>query len=219
VTIAFAHSDTPLLVLGGSFDPIHLAHEQLLNAVRTNLAQDCVAALMPAYRNPLKQSVSAGAEHRLKMINMVASRNNFEVLTLELEREGASYTVDTLTQLRQSLGPTRPILIVMGADTLDGLPKWREWRQIPTLAHVVVVNRGDRQPSIDTSVLAQFPRGVQQLTALCDAPHGAIALSSMPQSDVSSTEIRASQEGNDWAQLVSEDVAAYIKQHTLYTGS
>jgi len=219
VTIAFAHKDTPLLVLGGSFDPIHLAHEQLLNAVRSQLECDCVAALMPAYRNPLKQTVSAGPEHRLEMINMVAKRNDFEVLTLELERAGASYTVDTLTQLRQSLGPTRPILIVMGADTLDGLPKWRDWWRIPTLAHVVVVNRGDQQPSVDSSVLAEFPRGVQSLSALSDSPQGAIAVSTMPKSDVSSTEIRALQEGNAWTQLVSEDVAAYIKQHTLYTGS
>ncbi len=206
----------PLILLGGSFDPIHLGHERLLSSVREYF-DSADAALVPAYQNPLKAHAPSSNEDRLAMVQMVARRCQFDVLTLELDRKGASYTVDTLAQLRQSHGPNRPILWCMGADSIAQFTQWRAWQQIIQLVHLVVVNRPGFTGEISQLVQQQLLLGEQSIKQLSSSPFGALAQVAMTDVDLSSTEIReAVKSGQPLGKLVSDDVAAYIKQHQLY---
>ena len=218
-----ASENSPLILLGGSFDPIHIGRERLLCAVRDALSAHNVlaqAAFVPAAQNPLKGTKPTCNQDRLAMVNLVANRIGAEVLDLELHRQGVSYSVDTMGQLRQSLGPVRPLLLCMGADSLASFERWRDWQTLVKQVHLVVVNRPGYKIEVPASLLAQLTYGVQSIEQLADTPAGALAQIEMPNCDLSSTAIRkAVSRGQAISELVSSDVAAYIKQHQLYLGS
>ena len=127
-------------IFGGTFDPIHLGHVQIAEQVQSSLSLREVHFLpcaTPVHRNlPM-----ASAQNRLRMIELaIAENNNFRVSTLELDRGGDSYMVDTLRQIKTQ-NPNDTIILILGADAFNQILSWREPGQILQLAHLVVCRR------------------------------------------------------------------------------
>ena len=131
-------------ILGGTFDPIHLGHLAIAEAARDRLELDRVI-LIPAGRPWLKsdQMVSA-PEHRLAMARLaIENRLGLEMSPIEVDRPGLTYTVDTLTELREELGSGVELYLVLGMDSVRELRRWRYPERLFDLCTVVAVSRPD----------------------------------------------------------------------------
>ncbi|HEY5861734.1 MAG TPA: nicotinate-nicotinamide nucleotide adenylyltransferase, partial [Casimicrobiaceae bacterium] len=123
----------PLARLGGTFDPVHNGHVGFAEDVRRALALSEVR-LVPAGDPPHRGGPSASGRDRVAMLRLaVASHPGLVVDPREVARAGKSYTVLTLEELRQE-APSRPLLLLVGADAFLGLPTWHRWREIFPLA-------------------------------------------------------------------------------------
>lgn len=188
-------------LFGGSFNPPHLAHLAVAEAIADalELAEVC---WMPAATSPhkLDDPTVIAAEHRLAMTRLAVEGNpRFAVSDLEIRRGGASYTVDTLRHLHTEW-PEGDLYLILGGDSLAGFATWREPEAILNLARLLVY----RRPGSDA---AEVPRWVLDRTTFVDTP----AL------DLSSTVIRARiAAGETVRYLVPDAVRAYIGTHGLY---
>jgi nicotinate-nucleotide adenylyltransferase len=129
-------------VFGGTFDPVHVGHLIMAQEALLRLRLDRLL-FVPAARPAHKRSGAlASVEHRVAMLRLaVRGEARFGVSTLEADRDGVSFTVDTLEALARS--GARSLFFVMGQDSLDDFPTWREPERIARLARLVVVPRGD----------------------------------------------------------------------------
>lgn len=210
---------------GGSFDPVHNGHLAIATAARDALDAD--VALLPARDPPHKPATRASAAQRAQMLELaIAGQPRLRVDRRELQREGPSYTVDTLDDLRRQLGDGAPIAWLVGADSLLQLHTWHGWRELFRLAHVVTVQRpgsevdAARLRADAPDVLAEIadrwlPPGDLAATAC-----GGFALLPLPElRPESSTGIRRRiSAGEPWHHLVPPSVAAFIERHGLYRG-
>jgi nicotinate-nucleotide adenylyltransferase len=181
---------TPMGIFGGTFDPIHLGHLrtafEMLQALRFGEVR-----FMPAGKPPHRGSPIAEAKLRLRMVQVAtAAQHGFGVDDRELQRQGPSYSVDTLTALRAEF-PLRPIALIIGMDAFLGLPKWYHWREILQLAHIVVAHRpGWRAPDMGPLGELLADRGTHRIGDLHQAKAGHIYIHDVTQLEISSTEIR-----------------------------
>ena len=185
-------------VLGGTFDPIHHGHLAAASEVCAALRLDQVL-LVPANRQPFKDGFdSATPAHRLEMCRLaVTGDERFAVSEVDIERGGITYTVDTLTDLREQL-PGASLYFITGADALMRLDEWKSFDKLGELAEFVGVTRpGHSFPQLDT----------------------AHAMVEVPALAVSSTDVRRRvRTGAPIRYLVPRSVADYIVQHDLYAG-
>ena len=210
-------------LLGGSFDPVHYGHLRFADDVRRALGLSEVR-LVPAADPPHRAGPAASAADRLDMLQIaVAEFPGLIVDDRELRREGKSYTVLTLTELRREF-PRAPLLLLLGADAFRGLPSWHRWRELLDLAHLVVVER----PGVDLE--ADLPpalatiwrdRLVADPGILLSQPAGSIFVQEIAPQDVSATTIRHLLAKGDAAAeklrgLLPPAVWAYIGLHHLY---
>ncbi len=138
-------------IFGGSFDPVHYAHLLLAESCREQCRLDQVW-LLPTASAPHKLQRSAtGARHRIEMLRLaLGGHDALHVNTLEIERGGISYTFETLESIHRQLPETK-LFFLMGADSLEDLPRWREPRRICQLAVPVAVRRaGSPEPSYES---------------------------------------------------------------------
>tara|TARA_R110002049_G_scaffold29552_9_gene100417 strand:- start:1114 stop:1752 length:639 start_codon:yes stop_codon:yes gene_type:complete len=129
-------------ILGGTFDPIHFGHlrSALEVSEQLNLAH---VRLIPSARPPHRNVPHASPQQRLMMLHLaMKSANNFIVDDRELQRDGLSYTVDTLLSLRQEF-PDNPLFLLLGTDAFLGIQSWHKWQHLLELAHIVVISRPD----------------------------------------------------------------------------
>jgi nicotinate-nucleotide adenylyltransferase len=193
-------------VFGGTFDPIHLAHLAIAEAARDAFALRRVLFVVAA-RPPHKPGVSiTAAEDRLAMVQAaIAGNAAFEMSRIEIDRDGPSYTVDTLAALR-AREPDEPLALILSAESYAELPTWRDPARILELADVIVVPR-DGYPDADEGLIAaRFPR----------AP-AAIGFLDGPRMRLSASEIRdRAAAGRSVRYLVPDAVATYIGDHGLY---
>jgi nicotinate-nucleotide adenylyltransferase len=146
--------------MGGSFDPIHMAHLIMAETVREALALNTVL-FVPVAEQPLKQGLGVTpAEQRVEMVSLAIADNPYFALSrVEVERPGPSYTVDTLLRLREELGQRdkTEMWFVIGADALATLPRWRDVEGILAQTRLAVVSRPG--VVVDMATLqAQLPR-------------------------------------------------------------
>lgn len=192
-------------VFGGTFDPIHIGHLALAEQCREQCRLDEVW-FVPAAQPPHKRAslISAGKLRRDMVEFAIAGNSTFRVSTVELDREGPSFTVTTLEQLQAQ---SRELFLLIGADSLKDLAHWREPTRILELATVVAVNRGD-QP---------LPE-ITELRAACgDLVDSRIMMIEMPGIELSATDIRARcASGRSIRYLVPRAVEVYIQEHGLY---
>jgi nicotinate-nucleotide adenylyltransferase len=178
-------------VFGGTFDPVHVGHLAIANAALDELGLGRVY-FVPARRSPLKQDGPvASAEDRLAMLTAATAKEpRFRVSSVELDREGPSFTVDTLEALRRE----GELFLILGSDAYADFDKWREPERIRKLA---------------TIVLAARPGAP-------NAPAQARMLDS-PLMDISSRELRArAARGRSLRYLVPKAALRYIEEHRLY---
>jgi nicotinate-nucleotide adenylyltransferase len=194
-------------VLGGTFDPIHLGHLRVAEevAARLNLAE---TIFMPAGQPWLKaNNVISPAEHRVEMVRLaLAGKPYFKLSTMEIERAGPTYTIDTIAELSRQLGSGHGLFFILGWDNLTQLPAWREPSRLVKMCHMVAVPRVDYPPPDLASLEAVLP-GLSQSVILLDEP----------LVDINASEIRRMvARGLSIHHLVPEPVERYIKQHRLY---
>jgi nicotinate-nucleotide adenylyltransferase len=204
-------------VLGGTFDPIHIAHLRLAEEMREALSLERVL-LVPAGDPPLKRRGVAQADHRLEMVKRAAASNPaLEVCELEVRRAGPSYSVDTLAELREQR-PGDALWFLVGADTLRDLEAWREPARLFTLAHFAVATR----PGHTLPLRELLPAGLAG--AFRDGPRGLVhesgnELRTIPFTPlaISASDVRRRvASGASIRYLVPDEVIEYIGKHHLY---
>jgi nicotinate-nucleotide adenylyltransferase len=195
-------------ILGGSFNPPHLAHLRLAETALSQLDLDEVW-LVPVCQPPHKPRLEGdpGPRARLEMCELLISssplRDRLKVSPVEIERGGRSYTVDTLSELKAA-DPDRKLTLIVGSDSARSLAAWREPERILKLARLAVALRGERQEDVEAAILALAAEA--EVVFLEMAPIG-----------ISSTAVRARlAKGRDVQDLVGEEVARYINDHRLY---
>src|SRR6516162_6617568 len=160
-------------ILGGTFDPPHLGHLVLAQEVYARMGLDRVW-FVPAGEPPHKarQSISPAADRLARVERAIASDDRFAVSTIELERPGPSYTVDTLRELRTLWGSDAWMVLILGWDMLEYLPKWRNAEEvIRRTDQIAAVHRpGFLADASDVARLEeQFP-GLQSKVVLVPGP-------------------------------------------------
>lgn len=205
---------------GGTFDPIHNGHLAIARAARDQLRAD--VHLVPAADPPHRAAPGADARQRARMLELaIAGEPGLQLDLRELGREGPSYTVDTLQELRTTLGPRQPLALLLGADSLLSLPQWHQWRRIRQLAHLVVAQReGSR---LDQALPAELDEALhdawcQDLERLRRQPAGLVFRLQQPLQPEAASAVRERiAAGRDWDHLVPASVAAFIRAQALYT--
>lgn len=194
-------------ILGGTFDPIHLGHLALAQGVQHLVGLDRVIFL-PNRQPPHKlgRPVTPAA-HRLEMVRLaIAGNPRFEVSDLELQREGPSYTIDTVRALRAAY-PDWELAFLVGMDSLLEITTWREYETLLGLIDLLVVNR----PGFPTS------EGEEMLRRLGPELSRRIRLLEVPGVAVASRDLRAlAGAGYPLRYLVPDAVDEYLRAHRLY---
>lgn len=196
-------------VLGGTFNPPHIGHIAVARTALDQLGLERVL-LMPANRNPFKQAEPGPTPlQRLEMCRLAsAGEPGIEACGLEIERGGASFTVDTLRAIHAS-HPDAALTFILGADTATSLASWREPRELVGLAELAVAARGGAAREQVQGALAP----------LLDSSDGRLRVRflDMPEIDVSASEVRRRIAGHESvAGLVDPAVERYIAEHRLY---
>ncbi|MFC2031897.1 nicotinate-nucleotide adenylyltransferase [Chloroflexota bacterium] len=194
-------------VLGGTFDPIHKGHLAVAEETRNRLSLAEVL-FVPAGQPQLKENRPiASAEHRVKMVRLsIADKPYFKLSTLEVERTGPSYTVDTMAELKGKLGDGDEPFFILGVGSLVELPRWKEPSRLIQICWLVGVPRPG-YPASDLNALETVIPGLSQRVILLDAPLIAI----------SSSDIRDRvAHGLSISHLVPKPVERVIKENTLY---
>ena len=210
-------------VLGGTFDPVHNGHLAVAEAARRQLELDSLV-LIPAAQPPHKSRLHLTPfHHRLAMLRLaVKDRPGLLVSSLEAERPGPSYSVDTLSALREYLGDHVSLFFLVGIDAFVEISTWKCYRQLPLLADIVVVDRpGAESHRLADAVHRAFPGYLadsgQDLWRGPDGLGGIRTLAMAPV-DVSSTDVRLlAAAGRSITHLLPPAVAHYIGKHHLYT--
>lgn len=196
-------------LFGGSFDPVHRGHLLLADCCWRQARLDRVE-FMPTAQQPLKPRGPVASEaDRAAMLRLaIAERTEFALSLVEIERGGVSYTVETLRQLR-SERPEVEFFFLMGADSLNDFPAWREPGAICELATPLVVRRaGTGEPNFHALAPLISPTRLAEIRQL---------EVEMPATPISSSEIRRLvAEGSEWQSLVPPEVAGYIEREGLY---
>ena len=206
------------VIYGGTFDPIHHGHLRLAIELCDRLEVERVS-LVPCYIPPHRSDTGASASQRLKLMELaMQGEPRLYIDDRELRRAGASYTADTLRQLREELGPDQPLVMVVGTDAFAGFDRWREWERIPELAHIVVVRRPG--PALDpenTPARLLARRRVEDIGSLRSTPAGCILELDPPLLDISATGIRERiAAGRSPRYLTPDSVWEEIRHQRLY---
>jgi nicotinate-nucleotide adenylyltransferase len=194
-------------VIGGTFDPIHNGHLAVAKEVRVrlNLAEILfVPAGQPWLR--IDRPISP-AEHRVAMVRLAITGEPYlKLSTMEIERPGPTYTVDTMVELQAQFGSGADLFFILGWDSLVQLPEWKEPSRLITLCRLVAVPRpGCAKPDL------------KELESLIPGLARRVVLMDKPEMDISASDIRERvARGLSIRHLVPESVERYIKQHGLY---
>lgn len=206
-------------ILGGSFDPVHSGHVAIAQLMNSLLIPTQLR-IIPTGWSTQKNTFHANSTHRLAMLTLalkeLAKKAPLFIDEQEIKRADLgmpSYSVETLSNLRNEYGDEASLIFLMGADQLQQLHHWKNWAQLFDLAHIVVVKRPGFDPNtVDKSVAKEITRRYGSLDQLRTQPFGHTFICTDLDIDISSTQIR---NGNNLS-LVPVDVLNYIQQHQLY---
>jgi nicotinate-nucleotide adenylyltransferase len=207
----------PIGVFGGTFDPIHCGHLRTAFELWQELRLAEVRFL-PTGSPPHRAQLCASPERRLQMVRAaVADQPSFVVDDREVRRSGVSYSVDTLTELRREY-PGRSLCLLLGMDAFLGLPNWHRWRELLTLAHIVVAHRpGWRAPTTGPLGEVMVDHGTGMIRVLHERPCGCVYVHAVTQLEISSTELRSLIiAGRDPRYLVPDEVRQIILETRCY---
>lgn len=204
-------------LLGGTFDPIHNGH--LRAALDVAELLDCTVHLVPAASPPHRSAPVASPGDRLKMLELaIEGQPRFIVDSREFRRQGPSFTVDTLADLRQEVGADEPLVLLLGIDAFAGLSSWSRWTALFSLAHLGVLTRPGFEPVFEAEVAAEWhARRAPSAAALGASPAGLILPIDVAPLAISATGLRARlATGRSVDYLVPATVAHFIREQRLY---
>jgi nicotinate-nucleotide adenylyltransferase len=207
----------PLAILGGTFDPIH--HGHLRVAWEAAEALDAELRLIPSAVPPHRPQPRASAAQRLAMLRIaLAGQDRLLADDRELRRAGESWTVDTLRELRAEIGPSRPLVLLVGADAFAGLSSWHHWRELFDHAHIGVLTRPGHGGVFEAELAGEwFSRRVDDVAALRARPCGAILPIAVTPLEISASAIRALlAQGHSPRWLLPDGVLRWIEDAGLY---
>lgn len=195
-------------IMGGTFNPIQIGHLIVAEDVREKFRLDKVL-FIPSGQPPHKpDSEVIAAEHRYEMVRLAVNSNRyFEASRIEIDREGTTYTINTLQALKEEYDSDTRFFFIVGADVIPELTTWREYQKVFMLCDFIAVFR----PGYEK---AAFETAAEQLTK----EYGIrIQMAEARLVDISSTEIREKcSRGESVKYLISEDVEKYIHVNGLY---
>lgn len=201
-------------IVGGTFNPVHIAHLIIADRFAEQMALDKVL-FVPAFRSPFKLADSEIAEasnqHRLTMLALaLAGMPYCSVSTIEIERQGVSYTIDTLRAIKDEYNQQSKsveLFLLIGGDQAAAFTKWRLWEEILGQAQLCIARRPHTIPKDVETAMTYSLTTEQSVPQWIQAPLLAI----------SSTEIRERlREGRSIKHLVPSAVEAYLLDHHLY---
>jgi nicotinate-nucleotide adenylyltransferase len=217
-----------IALLGGSFDPVHHGHVALAELFTSLLHPDELRVMPAGQPWQKKNGLEAGDADRVAMLKLafVGSSAPVVVDTREIDRQGATYTVETLRELRAELGADAAIVFLMGADQLQKLDTWRDWRDLFTLANFGVAARpGYRldDAALSPAVAAELAQRRASFDEVRASPAGKVCMAHTLAVDISATRVRAALHATprtdkvpNLSALVAPQVLDYIQQHNLY---
>lgn len=210
-------SSAALGIFGGTFDPIHVGHLRGAIDCRDLLGLEQVHFL-PAALPPLKATPGVSAEHRAAMVEIaIADLPGFSVDRREIDRPGMSYSIDTVREIRREAGASKPLVFIMGLDSLRTLHRWRDWQDLLAEVNIAVLKRPGYTASLDPEVSRWLEAHSVPATQLLQHPKGNVAILEQPGLEVSSTAVRAAMgRGRTPRFLLPEPVLEYIALHGLY---
>jgi nicotinate-nucleotide adenylyltransferase len=214
-------SGSCILLLGGSFDPVHSGHVGLAHYFSTLLQPDALR-LIPAGQPWQKPQLATPALHRVAMLKQAFAHCALPVQIDEQEiaRATPSYTIDTLRALRAELGPAVSLVLVVGADQLQNLHTWRSWQQLFDYANLCAATRPGfalDHGAMAPEVAQELKRRAASAAQIRATPCGLVYVAGNLALDISATAIRhALQQGQTTAGVLPEAVLDYIQQHHLY---
>jgi len=212
----------PIGILGGTFDPVHNGH---LHLATTFLKELDLAELrfIPLSNPAHRPAPLASSEQRLEMLKLaVENQARLKVDDCELRRDGVSYTIDTLKNLRTKISQS-PLCLLMGIENFKTLNTWHQWQSLLGYAHIVIANRPGSDDNIDNEEIMNF-MNIFMTTAIDDLHQqaaGCILKLDIPMLDISSTQIRndfrSGPKSNSKSEsLLPDKVLDFIQTHNLY---
>jgi nicotinate-nucleotide adenylyltransferase len=207
-------------LLGGTFNPIHNGHLRLAQELADALNFSEVR-FIPSANPPHKTAPKISAQHRAAMVQLAITDNSlFKLDTRELDRTGASFTIDTLISLQEELGGSVALCLMMGSDAFSKLNTWHRWQALLDYCHIILVQRPASaiQPKLaeELSVLLHN-HYTENISDLTNENAGYIHMQKITALDMTSTNIRAQLEaGVSPRYLMPDNVIAYIRNNNLY---
>lgn len=192
-------------IIGGTFDPIHLAHLHIAEQAKKTLKLDKII-FIPAGSQPLKinKKVTKASLRFIMVKKAIEGRQGFEVSDYEINKEGMSYTFETLEHFSKA---DREIYFITGADCLMNLGQWKGVERIFQLCKLVVFTR----PGYSNESLLEQKDNIEHKYS------GEVIILNLTELDISSTGIReAINLGEDINKLIPKKVIEIIKQENLY---
>ncbi len=208
-------------IIGGTFNPIHLAHLRIAEEVRERLVLDRVI-FIPAANPPHKElDGDISFEHRLKMVELAISGNQaFTSSTLEEERGGVSYSVQTLAELG-AIYPEDELYFIIGSDSFKEISTWYCFNKIFSACNIVVVERPgaeirDLRTPLPVAIAAEFCYDSKEIRLTHKSGFSVCYIAGIPLA-ISSSEIRnLARGGRSLRYLLPERVAGYIEEKRIY---
>ena len=180
----------PLAILGGTFDPVHLGHLRVAWEAAEFLDAD--VHMMPANVPPHRPQPVASTEQRVAILRTALLGQDRLILDeRELRRDGPSYTVETLVELRREIGPDRPVVLLVGSDAYSGLASWHRWQSLFDLAHIGVLRRAGHEINESPELAGQTrARRITSASDLQQTASGSVIEIAVSALEISATHIR-----------------------------
>ena len=207
-------------LLGGTFNPIHNGHLRLAQELADALNFSEVR-FIPSANPPHKTAPQVSAAHRAEMVKLAISSNPiFKLDARELQRTGASYTIDTLISLQEELGGSVALCLMMGSDAFSKLNTWHRWQALIDYCHIILVQRpaSATQPKLadELSVLLHN-HYTENISDLTNENAGYIHMQKITALDITSTNIRVQLESElSPRYLMPDNVITHINNNKLY---
>lgn len=208
----------PVGVFGGTFNPVHYGHLRSALELVGHLDLESLR-LMPCAQPPHREAPHCSPHHRAAMVELaVSGEPRLRCDDRELQRDGPSYTIDSLIELRQELGTQGSLAMVVGCDALLHIASWHRWQELLDWAHIAVIARpGWELPTQGEVATWVAEHRAKDADCLRQRSSGSVLVEELRPLDISSTEIRAMlTAGESPRYLLPEAVMDYIQTHRLY---
>ena len=212
-------------LLGGTFNPIHFGHLRMAQEL-TDALKLSEVRFIPSANPPHKAAPKVSAQQRAEMVQLAINDNPlFKLDRCELERTGASYTIDTLISLREELGKNASLCLMMGSDAFTKLDSWHRWQEMLDYCHIILVQRPNSKTEKLSDKMTAFlsEHYTENVDDLAEQSAGYIHMQAISAQDISATKIREKlgirekqSAASSTKYLLPDNVLAYIQQHQLY---